>query len=215
VHLPTLTESFLAKDFDFAEYLAIQLGNAINEHFNMHFATLLCALPLLGACFLYVGSESQALYLAILDVSIDPAYIASAVLLGTYLVTLGFYFLVRVDLRHIQRALFPQIMLDEEELQKREYDALEEQCGGTPPPLVQPEGLILHQALVNTDMFSPYDELPLPNYLEQECLQEFENRVFNKCFANTETLATLSKHELLFGFTKTARHWNGGILQVV
>lgn len=58
VHLPTLTESFLAKDFDFAEYLTIQLGKAISEHFNIHFATLLSALPFLAACFLYVGSES-------------------------------------------------------------------------------------------------------------------------------------------------------------
>ena len=64
-------------------------------------------------------------------------------------------------------------------------------------------------------MFNPYDELPLPQYLDHEYLAEFENRSVNKCFAKAETLATLSKHELLFGFTKTARFWNGGLLQCI
>lgn len=44
---------------------------------------------------------------------------------------------------------------------------------------------------------------------------DFENRVLNRCFANAEHLATLSKHELLFGFSKAARYWNAGVLQVV
>ena len=128
--------------------------------------TLVCALPLLTACFVYVGSETQSVYLAAFDISIDANYVASFALLGAFLLITGFFFIVLVDLNWIQKALFPQIMLDDRALQNREYYALEEQCGGTPPPLIQPEGLILHSSLENTDMFSPYDELPLPSYLE-------------------------------------------------
>lgn len=47
----------------------------------------------------------------------------------------------------------------------------------------QPEALTLQQTLINEDLFSPYDDLPVPDYLEQECLIEFENRFsIVRCF---------------------------------
>jgi len=62
-------------------------------------------------------------------------------------------------------------------------------------------------------LFSPYDDLPLPSYLEQESLEEPENyRSLLRCFVSQEHLATLSKHELLFGVSKQARYWQAGIL---
>ena len=36
-----------------------------------------------------------------------------------------------------------------------------------------------------------------------------------KCCVSRETLATLSRHEILFGFTKDARYWHAGLLQIV
>jgi hypothetical protein len=32
---------------------------------------------------------------------------------------------------------------------------------------------------------------------------------------SNEHLATLSKHEILFGFTKSSKYWHGGVLQIV
>ncbi len=32
---------------------------------------------------------------------------------------------------------------------------------------------------------------------------------------SSENLAALSKHEILFGFTKSSKYWHGGILQIV
>jgi hypothetical protein len=107
VHLPTLTESFLAKDFDFGEYLALSLGNAINEHLKMHFMSLLGALPLLVTAFIFLASENQAYYFETLDTTIDASYINNSVLLGAFTVTLTMYMLVRVEHGQIQRALFP------------------------------------------------------------------------------------------------------------
>lgn len=218
VYLPTLTESFLAKDFDFGEYLALSLGNAINEHLKMHFLALLTALPLLAVSFVFLASESHAFYFETLDMNVDASYVDNSVLFAAFMVTITVYMFLRVELRQIQRALFPQIMLDEQALKRQELDEMEEHLGGTPPPLVQPEGLVLHQTLENSDLFSPYDELPLPNYLEQEYLGELENKVtrqVSKFFVSDEQLATLSKHELVFGFCKSSRFVNAAILQII
>ena len=107
VHLPMLTESFLAKDFDYAEYMTIQLGKTLNEHFNIAPATLLTALPILGAGLLYVSAENTALYLSALEISIDASYISNTILFGAFILTICLYYSVRHDLSLVQRALFP------------------------------------------------------------------------------------------------------------
>lgn len=45
--------------------------------------------------------------MAVFDVSIDPAYIANAVLIVTFILTICLYIIVRRDLNLVQRALFP------------------------------------------------------------------------------------------------------------
>ena len=66
---------------------------------------------------------------------------------------------------------------------------LEEQCGGVPPPLRQPESMTLHQTVASSEMFSPYNDLPVPEYLEAECLKEFESRwSITRCFVKEATL---------------------------
>lgn len=47
-----------------------------------------------------------------------------------------------------------------------EYGELDALCGRMPPPLRQPEGLNLNDALSDKDLFSIYEDLPLPSYLE-------------------------------------------------
>lgn len=56
VYLPALTESFLAKDFDFAEYLVLAYARAINEHFQTHFVTMLGCLPLVVLAVLFIAA---------------------------------------------------------------------------------------------------------------------------------------------------------------
>ena len=51
-------------------------------------------------------------------------------------------------------------------------DELEEQCG-VPPPLRQPEALNFHRDITNSDVFSHFDELPVPEYLESARDQQF------------------------------------------
>ena len=93
---------------------------------------------------------------------------------------------------------------------------LEEQCGGVPPPMRQPESLTLHRTVSSSEIFSPYDDLPVPDYLDAECLKEFESRwSITKCFVSQATLSTLNKHEILFGFTKGSRYWHASVLQIV
>ena len=47
-------------------------------------------------------------------------------------------------------------------------------------------------------MFSPYDDLPVPDYLDQDCLAEFENRVSPlRCFLSTAGSTTASLSMLL------------------
>jgi hypothetical protein len=47
----------------------------------------------------------------------------------------------------------------------REYDQIQNQCGEVPPPLRMPEAINLQHAMASQDLFSPYEELPIPEYL--------------------------------------------------
>ena len=53
----------------------------------------------------------------------------------------------------------------------------------------------------------------MPAYLDQECLSEFENRLsLARFMVSKDQMATLSKQEVLFGFTKMSRYWHAGVL---
>lgn len=185
VYLPALTESFLAKDFDFGEYLSASLGRSIDEHFKTHFVSMISCLPLLVLFFLSMATETRALQIERFDIEISSTFIYNALTLTSFGCIFGAFSYLHVDLGHIQQALFPQILLDPTR-HKEEYDddyEIAEQCGGVPPPMRQPEALTLSQTMATQDMFSPYDDLPVPDYLDQDCLSEFENRVSPlRCF---------------------------------
>ena len=75
---------------------------------------------------------------------------------------------LKSDLYTTQKKLIPQIMLEKREV----LDELEEQSG-VPPPLRQPEALNFHRDITNSDVFSHFDELPVPEYLESARDQQF------------------------------------------
>ena len=49
VYLPIMTESFLCKEFDFAEYLAQVHSKTVTDFLNTHFIALVLALPVMTA----------------------------------------------------------------------------------------------------------------------------------------------------------------------
>ena len=169
MHLPSLTESFLAKDFDFGEYLGRIQARAINDHFNTHFVTLLNTIPLLVLFILVLSAEPFSWYCEAIDVTITTSFIANMLLLSSFIITFALFQYVHWDLEQVTRVLFPQILLENARQMAEEYGELDEQCGRMPPPLRQPEGLNLNDALSDKDLFSIYEDLPLPSYLEQEC----------------------------------------------
>ena len=65
-------------------------------------------------------------------------------------------------------------------------------------------------------MFSPYDDLPLPSYLDDYCYKDFENRCsLSRLCVTPDHIASLSKHEILFGLVKGSKNWHAGVLQIV
>ena len=72
----------------------------------------------------------------------------------------------------------------------------------------------------NQDLFSPYDDLPVPDYLDQKFLLEHETRFpcvqpYYRFLISDEKYASLSKHELLFGYSPNAKKWHQTMLQSI
>ncbi len=80
MHLPALTESFLAKDFDYAEYLGRSLCATLSEHLKTHFVTMLTTIPLLIIFFLFLGKEPTVFYLEYLDMNINSSVVMNGLL---------------------------------------------------------------------------------------------------------------------------------------
>jgi hypothetical protein len=56
VYLPTLTESFLSKDFDFGQYLEKVHSQNVSSFMNTHFVTFISSLPLMTLFFVALTS---------------------------------------------------------------------------------------------------------------------------------------------------------------
>lgn len=98
VYLPALTESFLAKDFDYAEYLSTCLGTAIDEHFKTHFISMISCLPLLVFFFLSMATESGVVPIEPLDIEIGTNAIYNSLFLVAFAGIFGVFFYTYYDL---------------------------------------------------------------------------------------------------------------------
>ena len=107
VYLPALTESFLAKDFDFAEYLSTCLGSTIDEHFKAHFISLIGCLPLLILFFLSMATETRVYPIEQLDIEISSSLIFSSLSLVAFVSIFGAFLYLYADLAQIKQVLFP------------------------------------------------------------------------------------------------------------
>ena len=161
VYLPVMTESFLCKEFDFAEYLARVHSKTVNDFLNTHFVAMIVALPVLTFFLVSITSPEVIMTFFNLTDKSKAAWIVTAVPLALFLMIFAAFTKVRNDIGLVVKQLVPQILLD-----KREpIDELEEQCG-IPPPLRQPEALNFHKDVMNQDIFTHFEELPIPAYLE-------------------------------------------------
>lgn len=94
-------------------------------------------LALVVPFFYLLATDAFAWELEFIDLSITSSFIMNALLLTCFTVALSFFLFVAWDLSQIGKALFPQILLDEDSIRRAEdYDELQDQCGGIPPPLV-------------------------------------------------------------------------------
>lgn len=82
-YLPAMTESFLSKDFDFAEYLAQCHGQALDEHLKTHFVTMISCLPLVVLFFLYIATEPVS-YMFYAEIEIYSTFVMNAILLAAF-----------------------------------------------------------------------------------------------------------------------------------
>merc|ERR1719266_886364 len=97
-------------------------------------------------------------------------WIVTAIPIVIFMEVFGMFTKIKHDLNQVQKQLIPQILLEKRE----DIDEIEEQCG-VPPPLRQPEALNFHRDIMNSDAFSHFDELPVPEYLESARNQQFAN----------------------------------------
>lgn len=103
------------------------MSRTVNEHLKTHFVTMINCLPILIFFFLYIAMEPSEFYFEALDVPIQSTVLMNALLLISLIGILSAFWYLQSDLDNIQKALFPQILLDPEtQRRQEEYDELEE-----------------------------------------------------------------------------------------
>ena len=99
--MPALTESFLAKDFDYGEYLSIMLGQSVEHQLKMNLLTMVNCAPLLICLFLFIAQEPTVYYNEMLDISVSSTAIMNTVLLICIAITLALYGWVKFEIDSI------------------------------------------------------------------------------------------------------------------
>ena len=156
-----MTESFLCKEFNFAEYLAQVHSKTVIDFLNTHFIALALSLPIMTVFLVSLTSPEAIFTFLSLNSNSMAAWIVTAIPIVILLQVFGKFTKIKHDLDQIVKKLIPQILLEKRE----DIDEIEEQCG-VPPPLRQPEALNFHRDITNSDIFSHFEELPIPDYLE-------------------------------------------------
>ena len=90
------------------------MSRTVNEHLKTHFVTMINCLPILIFFFLYIAMEPSEFYFEALDVPIQSTVLMNALLLISLIGILSAFWYLQSDLDNIQKALFPQILLDPE-----------------------------------------------------------------------------------------------------
>ena len=116
VHMGRLTESTLAKDFNFGEYLAFKHAKVVREHFETRFLTMLNCLPLLMIFIISISMEATEWnvldYPWLADKLDYPLVISSdffmnVPILVAFALSVSAFWYINSDLDRISKALFP------------------------------------------------------------------------------------------------------------
>ena len=86
----------------------------MNEQFSTHFVTMLVSLPLMAVFLAFVPAEPTVFYWQLLDVNLSSTLIMNISLMTCFTSIFGVFCYLRWDLDHIEKALFPQILLDQD-----------------------------------------------------------------------------------------------------
>jgi len=114
IYLPSLTESFLRKDFDFASYLTKVYSKTIEKFFSVHWAALLIALPALSVCMLSFGNIELVHQILIgSSTTISNQLLILSIQATMFVVIAGSIWLLLTDFKTIYDKLFPQIMFNQ------------------------------------------------------------------------------------------------------
>ena len=117
-----MTESFLCKEFDFAEYLAQVHSKTVSEFLNTHFIALSLSLPIMIAFLVSLTSPEAIFSLMSLSSNSMAAWIISAIPIVIFLEVFGMFTKIKYDLNQIVKKLIPQILLEKRE----DIDEIEE-----------------------------------------------------------------------------------------
>ena len=123
VYLPTLTESFLSKDFNFGKYLEHAHAKTITNFLNTHFFTLICGLPLMSLFFVAITASKSFIAFFGVNKPLIAAYLASAMQVFVCLAIVAVFSLIKQDFENIKSLIFPQIMLN---IDPSQYDEIDE-----------------------------------------------------------------------------------------
>ena len=78
--------------------------------------TLKCAIPILAACFYFVGSNDglpQLVSIETLNMNIESYIISNGVMASVFAISLAAVYVVKFDLAQISKSLLPQIQLEQ------------------------------------------------------------------------------------------------------
>jgi hypothetical protein len=112
VYLPVMTESFLCKEFDFAEYLARVHSQTVTDFLNMHFIAMIVSLPVLAFFLISVTAPDVIMNFLNMD-SFKDAWVLTITPLVILASILCVFQKVKCDQTQILKQLVPQIMLPE------------------------------------------------------------------------------------------------------
>lgn len=110
-----MTESFLCKEFDFAEYLAQVHSKTVTDFLNTHFVAMIIGLPVLTIFLVSVTSPDAIMTFLNMDNSFKAAWLLTVTPLLVLVTVFGVFSKIKYDQSMILKQLVPQILLDERE----------------------------------------------------------------------------------------------------
>lgn len=159
IYLPSLSEQYLRKDFNFAKYLSHAYGKTLSGFFNTSWLSILFVLVTVDIAKLLAG---PTMYDPALNITDPKNALALSVNMLCPVIFFAVFFSYITHFSRVERQLYPQI-------RKRD---------GT---YIKPEEINFHVNSEIVDPFALFDNMPQPDYLvidyNEGQMNEFEKQV--------------------------------------